>query len=156
MESILLLQPTHTAAQKKWGTRAHYIINGLAFSSLLVGLVVIEYNKFSYGGAHFQSLHAILGVLTSGLVVVQVLVGHAQYHTPWLLGGEARAKALYKYHRMSGYFVLLMFLATVAAATQTTFNRTTLHIRLWTVLLASVLTLAGVLPRIQKRKLGFR
>jgi hypothetical protein len=47
-----------------------------------------------------------------------------------------------------------MMLATVCAATQTTFNKNVLHIRLWAVLVAAVLVVAGVAPRIKKHKLG--
>jgi len=44
----------------------------------------------------------------------------------------------------------------VAAATQTDFNKNVLHIQLWAVIVAAVLTLIGVLPRIKKQKLGLR
>ena len=55
---------------------------------------------------------------------------------------------------MSGYVLTTYFLAVACAATQTTFNKNVLHIRLWAVLVASVLVLVGVIPRIKKRKLG--
>lgn len=45
-------------------------------------------------------------------------------------------------------------LAVVAAATATPFNENVLHIKLWAVLVASVLVLVGVVPRIKKHKLG--
>jgi len=66
------------------------------------------------------------------------------------------AKAMYKYHRASGYTLLILAFATVAAATQTDFNKNVLHIQLWAVIVAAVLTLIGVLPRIKKQKLGLR
>lgn len=56
---------------------------------------------------------------------------------------------------MSGYVLLVMFFVTIAAATQTDFNKTTLHIKLWAVMVAALLTLVGVVPRIKKQKLGF-
>lgn len=46
-------------------------------------------------------------------------------------------------------------LAVVAAATQTAYNVNVLHIKLWAVIVASVLVLVGVIPRIKKHKLGF-
>lgn len=55
---------------------------------------------------------------------------------------------------MSGYLLLVMFFVTIAAATQTDFNKKTLHIQLWAVVVAALLTLVGVLPRIKKQKLG--
>ena len=61
---------------------------------------------------------------------------------------------MYKYHRMSGYVLLVLTFATVAAATQTDYNKNVLNIQLWAVLVAEVITLVGVLPRIKKQKLG--
>jgi membrane protein YdbS with pleckstrin-like domain len=56
---------------------------------------------------------------------------------------------------ISGYLIVLLALATVSAATQTTFNQNVLHIKLWAVIVAAILVLLGVVPRIKKRKLGF-
>jgi len=154
-QAILVLQPTHTAQQKKLGTNIHAVINGVSLLALISGLVIIEVNKFNHEGAHFESPHAILGLVTYIVLIIQVLVGFTQYYTPSLYGGVDKAKAVWKYHRISGYALLVLFLSTIAAATQTTFNLTKLHIQLWAVLVASVLTLIGVIPRIKKQKLGF-
>ncbi|KAI9812352.1 MAG: hypothetical protein M1832_000440 [Thelocarpon impressellum] len=153
-QGILVLQPTHTAQQKRQGTVVHSVLNAFGVDLLIAGLVVIEYTKISHGGIHFESPHAILGLITYALFIVQALVGLAQYYTPAVLGGVGNAKKLYKYHRASGYVLLVLALATVAAATQTDYSKTTLHIQLWAVLVAGVLVLAGVLPRIKKQKLG--
>jgi len=153
-QSILILQPTHTAEQKRKGIIVHFTLNNLALDALVAGLVIIEYNKISHGGIHFESPHAILGLITYILLAIQALVGFTQYFVPQLYGSVTRAKSLYKWHRISGYLVLVMMLATVLAATQTDFNKTTLHIRLWAVLVSAVLVLIGVLPRIKKQKFG--
>jgi len=55
---------------------------------------------------------------------------------------------------VSGYIILVLLLATVCAATQTTFNVNVLGMQLWAVIVASVLVLLGVLPRVKKQKLG--
>jgi len=47
-------------------------------------------------------------------------------------------------------------IATVAAATQTDYNKNVLDIKLWAVLLAGILLLAGVYARIKKGKLGIQ
>lgn len=73
---------------------------------------------------------------------------------PKLYGGEQKARRLYKWHRLSGYVVLVLLLATVTAATKTEYNVTTLHIRIWAILISAILVLIGVLPRIKKQKLG--
>ncbi|KAI9827134.1 MAG: hypothetical protein M1819_007025 [Sarea resinae] len=154
-QGALILQPTHTSTQKRQGTNVHAVLNGVGLAALIAGLVVIEVNKIGHGGTHFVSPHAILGLVTYIFLVVQTLVGFTQYYTPSLYGGVNNAKKLYKYHRASGYVVLTLALATVAAATQTDFNKTTLHIRLWSVLVTTVLVLVGVVPRIKKQKFGF-
>ncbi|KAF2807870.1 uncharacterized protein BDZ99DRAFT_464772 [Mytilinidion resinicola] len=152
-QAALILQPTHTPDQKRHGTYIHAILHLLSIGSLLAGLIVIERNKLGHGG-NLQSPHAILGLVTYILFLLQALVGFTQYFTPKLYGGVENAKKVYKYHRASGYVILTAGLVTVAAATQTTYNQETLGIQLWAVIVASVVTLAGLLPRIKKQKLG--
>ena len=127
----------------------------MALFSAIAGLVVIEYNKIAHNGAHFESPHAILGLTTYILLVIQALVGLTQFFTPSLYGGVDNAKKLYKYHRVSGYVVLLLMLATVCAATQTTFNVNVLEMQLWAVVVASVIVVVGVAPRIKMNKFGW-
>lgn len=153
-QAILILQPTHAPKQKHQGTNIHAVLNGTSVLALLAGLIIIEYNKRDHGG-HFESPHAILGLITYILFAIQATVGITQYYTPSLYGSVDNAKSVYKYHRMSGYVLLILSFCTVAAATQTTFNKNVLHIQLWAVIVAAVLTLVGVLPRIKKGKLGF-
>ena len=81
-------------------------------------------------------------------------MGITQFYFPGVYGGVEKAKRIYKWHRWSGYLILTLALATVCAATQTDYNKGVLHVRLWAVLVASVITLVGVLPRVRKAKLG--
>lgn len=96
-----------------------------------------------------------MGLITYILVAIQAFIGLTQYFLPGLYGGEENAKKLYKYHRASGYVILLLMLATVCAATQTDFNKNVLHMQLWAVIAASVITIVGVAARIKKQKFGF-
>lgn len=153
-QGILILQPTHTAEQKRAGTIAHFSLNAAAIAALVAGLVVIEVNKVSHNGTHFKSPHAILGLATYLVLLLQSLVGFTQYFTPALFGSVANAKSIYKYHRASGYVVLILLLVTVGAATYTTYNINALHIKLWSVVVTSILILLGILPRIKKQKFG--
>lgn len=57
--------------------------------------------------------------------------------------------------RASGYILLVLFLVVIGLATDTAFNNNVLHIKLWPVIVAGVLVLLGVIPRIKKHKLGF-
>lgn len=89
------------------------------------------------------------------MVILQTLVGITQYFTPGLYGGEDNAKALYKYHRVFGYVTLLVMLATICAATQTGFNVDTLQMQLWAVVVACVIIVIGIAPRVRLHKFGW-
>ncbi|KAM5351891.1 hypothetical protein ACJ41O_004614 [Fusarium nematophilum] len=155
-QSILTLQPTHTAKQKRIGQRIHASLNLVAFLLLVAGVTIIEYNKFASNGPHFHSVHGYLGVITSIVLLLQYLVGFTMWATPKLYGGEHKAKSIWKYHRWSGYFILTLLLATVVSAVETDYSKNVLKLKLWATLLLSVVALIGVLPRIQKQKLGFK
>lgn len=133
-QSILVLQPTHTAPQKRAGTITHFTLNNLGVDLLIAGLVVIEVNKVRGGTHHFESVHGILGLTTYILLAIQAAVGVTSYFFPQVYGSVAKAKSLYKWHRLSGYLLLVLMLATVTSATKTTFNVNTLHIRFWAIL----------------------
>ncbi len=90
------------------------------------------------------------------LLYIQSLVGFTQYYTPSLYGSVDKAKSIYKYHRVSGYVIATLGLATICAATWTSFNIGVLHMQHWAVILASVLVLAGVVPRIRVSKFGLK
>lgn len=153
-QGALILQPTHTAQQKKEGTYAHAIFNDIALGAFIAAWVVIEVNKYKSGLPHFESPHAILGFTTYILLVVQALIGFTQYFVPSLYGGVDNAKKIYKYHRVAGYLIFTLALATIVAATQTTFNKNVFDIKLWATIVLSVIILAGIVPRIKKQKLG--
>jgi Eukaryotic cytochrome b561 len=155
-QAILVLQPTATPKQKTQGTHTHFTLNLTGTVLLIVGLIIIEMNKASHPETRFKSVHGVMGLVTFILIIIQALIGFVQFYVPkTVLGSVDNGKMLYKYHRMSGYLILLMALATICAATQTGFNENVLHIQLWAVIVASVLVVAGVLPRIKKQKFGF-
>ncbi|KAI2631670.1 eukaryotic cytochrome b561-domain-containing protein [Xylaria nigripes] len=155
LQSILVLQPTHTAPQKEIGQKIHAGLNLLAFASFAVGVVVIEANKFKNNGAHFHSVHGYLGVITSIWIFIQYFVGFTMFAVPALYGGEANAKKIWKYHRSSGYVLLLLMMATVTSAVETDYNKNVLGLKLWAIIVIFVIMIVGVYPRIKLRKLGF-
>ncbi|KAI0181406.1 hypothetical protein GGR52DRAFT_35654 [Hypoxylon sp. FL1284] len=155
IQSILILQPTHSGRQKAVGQKLHAGLNFLAFAVFAVGVISIEVNKFINNGAHFHSVHGYLGVIASFWLLAQYLVGFTMYGIPALYGGEANAKKIWKYHRASGYVLLPFLAATVISATQTEYNLSVLGLKLWAMIVIFVLMLVGIYPRIQKQKLGF-
>ncbi|KAJ3180264.1 hypothetical protein HDU87_002143 [Geranomyces variabilis] len=157
-QAILLLQPTSFSAprQKKRAAGIHGVLNGLGTTSLVSGASVIIYNKASHNGTHFESLHARVGLAVYLLFFLQALFGALAVYAPSLFGGEARAKAMYKYHRLSGYLTFLLSLVAVAAATQTDWNKNMGKINLWPILLAGVLLAVGLGTGIKPNKLGIQ
>ncbi|KAJ9141949.1 Cytochrome b561 domain-containing protein 1 [Pleurostoma richardsiae] len=153
-EAILVLQPTWTPAEKVVGQRAHTALNLLSFLILATGVAIIEANKIVNNGEHFHSVHGYLGVATAAVLAAQYAFGFLMWGVPGVFGGLDRAKALWKYHRATGYLVYLLLLATVLSATQTPYNWNVLGIKAWAAAIAVVLIIAGVYPRIHLRKFG--
>lgn len=113
-------------------------------------------NKAGPGHEHFESPHARLGLAFYILVYIQSLVGFTQYYVPQLYGGVDNAKSIYKYHRVVGYVIAILGLATICAASWTTYSLNVAHIQHWTVITASVLVLVGIVPRIRLSKFGVK
>lgn len=153
IEAVLILQPTGTPQQKRAGALCHSGLNTLAATSLYAGLIIIEINKGNH--ARFESLHAKLGLATYILIFVQILFGGAMYFAPQLFRGEENAKSTWKYHRFSGYVLLVSLLVTACAATLTPYIKEQVGISLWPVLGASLLIVFGVSQGVKTAKLGF-
>ncbi|KAK8094509.1 eukaryotic cytochrome b561-domain-containing protein [Apiospora hydei] len=154
VQSILVLQPTQSAQQKQVGQKIHAGLNLLAFATFVAGVVIIEVNKVKSGGPHFHSVHAYLGIIASIWIVVQYVVGFTMFGLPALYGDEANAKKIWKYHRMSGYFLLPFLMATIISATETDYNKNVLGLKLWAMILIMALMVVGIYPRVKKQKLG--
>jgi hypothetical protein len=84
-----------------------------------------------------------MGLITYIFLIFQATIGFTQYFTPQIYGSVSNAKKLYKYHRVSGYIILVLLLTTISLATITDYNIQTLHIKLWAVIVAAVLILIG-------------
>lgn len=153
IQSILILQPTHTPDQKRAGQRVHAFLHLVSFISLLSGILIIEYNKHVNNLAHFHSVHAYIGALTATVLLLQYAVGFTMWATPGLYGSVDRAKSIWKYHRWSGYLSLVLLLTTVLSAAQIPFVGKIIGIQFWWVFGLSVLILSGIVPRIHLWKL---
>lgn len=156
IQSILVLQPTRLAKQKTDGQRWHAIFHVFSFLSFVAGVTVIEYNKLSNGLAHFHSVHAYIGVITYGVLAFQYIFGLTMWAIPVLYGGEDNAKRMWKFHRWSGYLLLLLLLASVISATRTDYVLNVLKISTIGMSVLSATILIAVIPRISARKLGLK
>ncbi|OKL60431.1 hypothetical protein UA08_03995 [Talaromyces atroroseus] len=153
VQSILVLQPTSTPRQKTLGTYVHFTVLILSLGAFITAFAIIEINKGDH--PRLTSPHGVLGLITYILIVLQALVGVAQFWVPtWVFGSVDNGKKIYKYHRVSGYTLLVLELATVVAATQTAFSESVLHIGLWAVIGTVIVTVLGVGARIRKQKLA--
>ena len=155
-QSILVLQPAHSAGQKRLGQTIHASLNFASFLVLAGGVGVIEYNKISSNGQHFKSVHGYLGVIAACTLLLQYFVGFTMWATPALYGGQARAMSLWKYHRFSGYATLVLLLATVCTASDTGFVQNVLKVGLTTLAVPCAMVLIGALPRVHMYKFGFK
>ncbi|KAK0651465.1 hypothetical protein B0T16DRAFT_442928 [Cercophora newfieldiana] len=152
--AILILQPTATPAAKAAGQKAHAALQLLSLLLFTAGIAVIETNKRVNHLEHFHSLHGYLGTLTGVLFALQYVFGFLMWAVPGVLGGEEKAKGLWKYHRWGGYGLLLSVLATLVSAAETDYVKKVLGVKTWAVAVAVLLVVAGTFPRIQVRKLG--
>ncbi|GJN87722.1 hypothetical protein Rhopal_000677-T1 [Rhodotorula paludigena] len=157
---ILLLQPQPpSAAHKRKGLQAHQALQYASLVSIVAGASFIFYNKAIHGAKHFTTWHATFGLITLSLIFCQIVFGALVVYSPlqhWL-GGEGRAKALWKYHRMSGYLTLSFLVATPLLALVSTWVQSNSS-AFERVLIGSGIALAGAgaFMRIQTSKLGFR
>ncbi|OAQ97795.1 hypothetical protein LLEC1_02179 [Akanthomyces lecanii] len=94
VQSILALQPTHTAGQKRVGQALHAYLNLASFAAFTAGFAAIYLNKSRSGAEHFASLHGALGCALTLSLWGQYLVGFTMWATPALYGGAARARAI--------------------------------------------------------------
>jgi len=155
IQAVLILQPTHSPEQKRLGTYYHAGFWTIALGAFYASLIVIEVHKANNGLGHFESSHAILGVITYVLFFIQAFVGVTQYFFPGLYGGVDNAKSLYKYHRVSGYVILTLTIVNVVLAAETYYAGKILGLKLWATILGVVLVAVGLVPRIKKQKMKF-
>ena len=95
------LQKARGQDEKARGLLRHQILLGVLGVPLVTAGVYIMWHLHSKPGAkHFISWHGVVGVLLLLGFWVQGIFGLAAVYVPRLLfGSEARAKAMYKYHR---------------------------------------------------------
>jgi len=154
-QGILTLQPATTPVEKVEGLNRHALIQTLGLTSAILGVSAVVYSKIINEKEHFATPHGKFGIFIASYFLVQFIFGSLSVNAPGLFGGVNKAKALWKYHRMSGYLVLMLAWATAEFGIQSAaamFPR-------WGITVASIsggLIILGVGGRIRTSKLGFK
>ncbi|KAF5324544.1 hypothetical protein D9611_004490 [Ephemerocybe angulata] len=114
---IYTLQPTSFADPrgKAAGLSRHQIaIFCLGLPCLLVGSWSIWHNKELFGKPHITTWHGTFGAACLLWTFFQVFIGIGSvWFGGRLFGGGMKAKAVWKYHRLSGYILFPLFFSTV-------------------------------------------
>jgi len=104
--------PSTTIRQNRFRTHLSLILY-LAVPLLGVGVSAMWWNKHIHGAGHFTTWHAWFGLLAIGVVVLQAAIGAAMsLYGEKVFGSETKAKKMYKFHRISGYLLVTLFLFT--------------------------------------------
>lgn len=155
--SVLSLQPTTTGNYKfKAFSRHRKYITYVSLPSFFIGSSAMFYNKYLHSAQHFTTWHSAFGLITLSFLIVQISVGLA-FAIP-SKDSPILPKSLYKYHRLSGYFILLPLLAFTAAlgAGHSTWSTTqaALSVRFLFVDIPAILLVLSLWSGIHKHKLG--
>ncbi|KAI0781094.1 hypothetical protein BD413DRAFT_20793 [Trametes elegans] len=109
---ILTLQPTSQARTKAAGLTRHQLaISALGLPAISLGTLAIVYRKSLHGSPHFTTWHGTIGIVAVAWMLVQIILGGGSvWFNGRLFGGNPQAKLVWKYHRLSGYLLFLLFL----------------------------------------------
>ncbi|RSH78540.1 uncharacterized protein EHS24_002266 [Apiotrichum porosum] len=93
------------------------VLLGIALPAMTIGTSCMYWNKHIHGAAHITTWHARFGIATFCWMWLQAAFGAA---SAWkggaAFGGGMKAKAMYKYHRASGYALVALSLLTAVLA----------------------------------------
>ncbi|KAG6909835.1 hypothetical protein DXG01_015108 [Tephrocybe rancida] len=157
---IVTLQPTSQPKTKAAGfTRHQAAMFFVGFPAILLGTSAIAYNKWIHNTEHMTTWHGTFGYLTIIWIITQVALGGGSvWFKGAAFGGGAKAKALWKYHRLSGYllFPTLLFTAHLGGAWSHWGERaipSPLQFVAYT--LAPLLIVIGIVTRVRPSKMKF-
>jgi len=159
---ILTLQPTRRPKHKEVGLRWHQIIQlGLGFPIILFGSISMLINKFEHHAPHFTSWHGRFGLIALLWLVLHIIVGAASVWFPVkAFGSIDNGKAFWKWHRLSGYLLIVWLLVAVHLAggyADWVVGETSYTERFWVYSILPITALLGIVLRIRTWKLpGFQ
>lgn len=156
-EFILLVQPNPKSGEHKtFSGQLHGILNTLSTVSFGLGFFYIFYNKSIHGAQHITTWHATFGITTYSLLLLNMLLGVAQFWVPNLIFGSVNnGKRAYKYHRLLGYLTFLMLTLTVWLAIASDYNVNILHLKSYFLIPSLGLFLTVLFFRLQLHKVKF-
>jgi len=157
---ILTLQPTSQPTTKAAGLERHQlVILFLGFPAFCMGILSIICKKWPYADDYVLSWHGTFGYISLCWIVLQILGGGGSV---WFggaaFGGGAKAKAIWKYHRVSGYILLPLLLLTLhfgGARSTWAAAKISFPIRMTIYTLAPALLLISVYSRSRSNKMQF-
>ncbi|GAC99250.1 hypothetical protein PHSY_006850 [Pseudozyma hubeiensis SY62] len=118
LQAIIVLQrttPSQPSAKASAFTAHQYINLLLVLPLFTAGASIMWYLHDQPNSAHFISYHGILGTTVVCAAWVQAALGAASvWWKGKLVGGESKGKKLWKWHRLSGYVLVGLFLLTAA------------------------------------------
>ncbi|KAI9294436.1 hypothetical protein K502DRAFT_324833 [Neoconidiobolus thromboides FSU 785] len=103
-QAILVLKVESSLKSK----RLHQVFQTLAGLSFITSFIVIYTQKSSWGEAHFQSPHAILGLTILILFLSAGLVA-TLYHYKLISNFSVPLTKIFRIHRTAGYAILGLF-----------------------------------------------
>ncbi|KAF9464644.1 hypothetical protein BDZ94DRAFT_1190991 [Collybia nuda] len=111
---ILTLQPTSQPQTKSAGLARHQAaIMFVGFPSILIGSLAVMYHKELTGKEHGTTWHATFGTIVFLWLLFQVVIGGGSVWFNGAAFGGGKAKAIWKYHRLSGYLLFPILLFTI-------------------------------------------
>jgi len=155
---ILTLQPTSRPRSKAEGLVRHQLAMGFGFFCMVLGASAIIVHKNAHNNSHFVSPHAKLGLLAFVWLLFQVFIGAASvWFDGKLFGGGMKARAIWKYHRLSGYILFPLFILTsyYGGWSHWALKNSSFSTRVIAFTLSPLVLLASVLFRIRPSKMKF-
>ncbi|KAI7891278.1 eukaryotic cytochrome b561-domain-containing protein [Mucor mucedo] len=157
-EGVALLQPTSTVTEKKVGLKYHAAIQTISYTSVITGFSFIFYNKMVSGKPHFESVHGKLGLFVFIYLLIQLVFGITVAFVPRIYGSVARAKGLWKHHRVFGYVLLVLVWLTAQLGVRADYMYNNLYSPklIWLHWVSVFLIFGGIYSRIRFNKWGFK
>ncbi|RIA96934.1 eukaryotic cytochrome b561-domain-containing protein [Glomus cerebriforme] len=154
-QGIAILQKAETRQEKEGALNFHKLMQSITFLSVIGGFYITYTFKAENNAEHFTSPHGKFGLITFSFILIQSIAGSTLVNFPGVVGGAAKARAMYKYHRISGYFLLPLIWLTALGGTQADWTKSQFD-HLWIWLTAAGMVLVGTVGNINSNKLKVR